>query len=110
MAKDELLGQFEIHLMLALVHLGEEAFGVPIRRLLEDRTGRAIAIGAVYATLGRLADKGLVRFRWSDPQPVQGGKSRKFFTLTPAGVRALRRATAMLASLQEGLSDFGGGR
>jgi len=108
MTKGELLGQFEIHLLLAVVHLGDEAFGVPIRHLLQERTGRRVAMGAVYATLGRLGDKGLVRFRWSDPQPVQGGKARKFFTLTAPGERALRNAVDMLGRLQEGLGDFGG--
>lgn len=110
MAKDELLGQFEIHILLAVAALGDEAFGVPIRRLLEDRTGRSVAMGTVYGTLGRLHDKGMVRFRWSDPQPVQGGKSRKFFKLTAAGERALREAVTMLARMQEGLTEFGGSR
>ncbi len=110
MAKDELLGQFEMHVMLALACLGDEASGVPIRRLLEERTGRAVAMGAVYGTLARLHDKGIVRYRWSEPRPVQGGKSRKFFTLTAAGTRALREATSMLARMQEGLPGFGGGR
>lgn len=110
MAKEELLGQFEIHIMLAVAALGDEAFGVPIRRLLEDRTGRTVAMGTVYGTLGRLHDKGLVRFRWSEPQPVQGGKARKFFTLTASGERALRDAVTMIARMQEGLSGFGGTR
>ena len=110
MAKDELLGQFEIHIMLAVAALADEAFGVPIRRLLEERTGRAVAMGTVYGTLGRLHDKGMVRFTWSNPQPVQGGKSRKFFTLTATGERALRDAVTMLARMQTGLTQFGGSR
>lgn len=110
MAKDELLGQFEIHVMLALATLGDDTSGVPLRQLLEERTGRTIAIGAVYGTLGRLHDKGLVRYRWSDPRPVQGGKSRKCFALTAAGTRALREALSMMTRLQQGLTDAGGGR
>ena len=71
---------------------------------IEARTGRTIAIGAVYATLARLEEKGFVRFRVSDPQPVQGGRARKYFSLTGPGTRALRHSTAMLARMIAGLS------
>jgi PadR family transcriptional regulator, regulatory protein PadR len=111
MAKGDFVGEFELYVMLALAHLGDEAYGVTIRREIEARTGRTIAIGAVYATLSRLEDKGLVRFRVSDPQPVQGGRARKYFTLTSAGTRALQHSTAMLARMIAGLSpDLKGGR
>jgi DNA-binding PadR family transcriptional regulator len=110
MAKGELLGQFEIHVMLALAALGDEASGVPIQRLLEERTGRAMAMGAIYGTLGRLHDKGLVRYRWSESRPVPGGKARKLFTLTATGARELREATSMLSRMQQGLPEFGGSR
>jgi DNA-binding PadR family transcriptional regulator len=112
MPKGDFVGEFELYVMLALAHQGDEAYGVTIRRAIEDRTGRTVVIGAVYATLARLEEKGLVQFRISDPQPVQGGRARKYFTLTAAGRRALRHSTAMLARMMAGLSpDFrGGGR
>src|SRR6478752_237806 len=111
MAKGDFIGEFELYVMLALVHLGDEAYGVTIRREIEGRTGRTVAIGAVYATLARLEEKGLVRFRISDPQPVQGGRARKYFTLTAAGARALRHSTTMLARMMAGLSpSLRGGR
>ena len=111
MAKGDFVGEFELYVMLALARQGEAAYGVTIRRDIEERTGRTIAIGAVYATLSRLEDKGLVRFRLSDPQPVQGGRARKYFALTAAGTRALRHSTAMLARMMQDLSpDFGGGQ
>jgi DNA-binding PadR family transcriptional regulator len=111
MAKGDFVGEFELYVMLALVHQGEEAYGVTIRREIEDRTGRVVVIGAVYATLARLEEKGFVKFRISDPQPVQGGRARKYFTLTAAGTRALRHSTAMLARMMAGLSpDLRGGR
>jgi len=111
MAKGDLVGEFELYVMLALAHLGDDAYGVTIRREIEARTGRTVAIGAVYATLARLEDKGLVRFRVSDPQPVQGGRARKYFSLTGGGARALRHSTAMLARMMAGLSpDLRGGR
>src|SRR5215218_432116 len=110
MAKGDFVGEFELYVMLALAHQGDEAYGVTIRREIEARTGRTIAIGAVYATLARLEDKELVRFRVSEPQPVQGGRARKYFSLTAAGARALRHSTAMLARMMAGLTpDFRGG-
>ena len=111
MAKGDFVGEFELYVMLALAHLGDDAYGVTIRREIEARTGRTVAIGAVYATLARLEEKGIVRFRVSDPQPVQGGRARKYFSLTGAGVRALRHSTAMLARMMAGLSpELRGGR
>src|SRR3954465_7448321 len=109
MAKGDFVGEFELYVLLALAHLGDDAYGVTIRREIEGRTGREIAIGAVYATLSRLEDKGLVRFRISDPQPVQGGRSRKYFMLTAAGHRALRPSTGMLARMMAGWSPEKGG-
>ena len=102
MAKGDFLGEFEIYVMLALAHLAPEAYGITIRQEITNRTGRDIAIGAVYATLSRLEEKGLVRFTLSDPLPVQGGRTRKHFTLTAAGERALTHATEMLARMQRG--------
>ena len=102
MAKGDFLGEFEIYVMLALVHLAPEAYGVTIRQEITRRTGRDVAIGAVYATLSRLEEKGLVRHTLSDPLPVQGGRTRKHFTLTAPGERALVHATAMLARMMRG--------
>jgi DNA-binding PadR family transcriptional regulator len=102
MAKGDFLGEFELYVMLALAALEPEAYGVSIRQAIAGRTGRDVAIGAVYATLARLEDKGLVRFELSDPMPVQGGRARKYFTLTPAGRRALAHSTAMLTRMMQG--------
>jgi len=104
MAKGDFVGEFELYVMLALAHQGDDAYGVTIRREIEARTGRTIAIGAVYATLARLEGKGLVQFRISEPQPVPGGRARKYFNLTRSGARALRHSTAMLARMIVGLS------
>ena len=104
MPKGDFVGEFELYVMLALSHVEPEAYGVTIRREIETRTGRTIAIGAVYATLARLEEKGLVQFRISDPQPVQGGRAKKYFSLTRSGARALRHSTAMLARMIDGLA------
>lgn len=110
MPKGDFVGEFELYVMLTLEHLAPEAYGVTIRQEIERRTGRSVAIGAVYATLGRLQDKGLVRYSMSDPQPVQGGRGRKFFALTAAGQRSLRHSTTMLARMLDGWSPGGSRR
>ncbi|MDJ0766956.1 MAG: helix-turn-helix transcriptional regulator [Myxococcota bacterium] len=103
MPKGQFLAEFELYLLLAMTRLGETAYGVTIRQEIEERTGRPVSIGAVYATLGRLGDKGLVDFRESDPTPVRGGRSRKFYHLTPAGKKALLHSTTMLARMMDGV-------
>jgi PadR family transcriptional regulator PadR len=102
MAKGDFLGEFEIYVMLALAQLSPEAYGLAIRQEITRRTGREVAIGAVYATLSRLEEKRLVRYALSEPVPVQGGRTRKYFSLTPAGERALAHSTRMLARMMQG--------
>ena len=104
MPKGDFLGEFEIYVLLALSQLDDRAYGNAIRREIEARTGREVAVGAVYATLGRLEEKGLVRFTLSTPDPVPGGRARKCFRLTGAGSRALRHSTRMLVRMM-GLDD-----
>ena len=101
MPKGDFLGEFELYVMLALARLGDEAYGIAIRQDIEARTRRGVAIGAVYATLARLEDKGMVRHQLSAPLPVQGGRARKCFVLTAAGDRALNHSTAMLARMMQ---------
>lgn len=109
MPKGRYLAEFELYVMSALAILGDDAYGVTIRQEIERRSGRRVAIGAVYATLARLADKSLVAFRVSDPLPVPGGRARKFARLTPAGRRALEASTRMLVRMLPALSDGSGG-
>jgi PadR family transcriptional regulator len=104
MAKGQYLGEFELYVMAALARLGDEAYGMTIRRDIEEGCGRAVAIGAVYATLARLSEKGYVTFRISEPRPVQGGRARKHVQLTAAGRRALTQSTTMLTRMLPGLS------
>ena len=102
MPKGVFLGEFEIYVLLATAGLGADAYGTAIRRAIEARTGRDVAIGAVYATLGRLEDKGFVTHAVSAPQPVQGGRARKCFQVTSAGTRALEHSTTMLTRMMAG--------
>ena len=97
------LGEFEQSLLLAIVHLGENAYGVTIRQEIEARTGRDVAVGALYTSLSRLEKKGYVRSEMSDPTPQRGGRSKRHFTLRPAGAAALRQSRARLDRMWEGL-------
>jgi DNA-binding PadR family transcriptional regulator len=101
--KGDFLAEFELYLMLALGRLRDDAYGVTLRREIEDRAGRPVSIGAVYATLNRLEAKGLVRHRISDPLPVPGGRSRKYFRLTSEGERVLRHSAAMMTRMLRGV-------
>ncbi|MEO8909843.1 MAG: helix-turn-helix transcriptional regulator [Gemmatimonadaceae bacterium] len=97
------LGTLELAALLAVARLGNDAYGLAIRRDLASRTGRDYSVGAVYTTLQRLEDKGLLTSRHSNPLPVRGGRSRRHFALTGAGARALREAERHAASIWAGV-------
>jgi PadR family transcriptional regulator, regulatory protein PadR len=103
MAKGESLGEFEHLVLLAVLRLNEGAYGMRIRQEIHERTGRDVAIGAVYTTLDRMAEKGLVTSTVGDPTPERGGRARRFFRVTPDAVALLNRARRDLASMAEGL-------
>ncbi len=103
MAKGDVLGEFELFVLAALAQLGDDAYGVTIRGEIERRAGRSTSIGAVYATLARLADKGFVEFSLSDPRPVPGGRARKYAMITGAGQHALRDSMRAFAQMIDGL-------
>ena len=86
------LGEFEQLVLLALVRLDAEAYGAAVRREIETRTTRRLSISAVYTTLERLEQKGLVRSWIGEPTPERGGRRRRYFALQPLGARALRTA------------------
>ena len=99
------LGSLELAALLAVARLGDEAYGLAVRRDLAERIGRDYSVGAVYTTLQRLEDKGLLTSRASEPLPVRGGRSRRHFKLTGAGVRAIRDAERHAASLWAGVGS-----
>ncbi|MCC7179186.1 MAG: helix-turn-helix transcriptional regulator [Acidobacteria bacterium] len=101
--KTPYLGEFEYAVLLAVVRLGDEAYAVPMRELIEDRTGRPVARGALYTALERLEAKGCLRSRMGDPTPERGGRARRYFSVTPLGLRALKSTHAAFASLTKGL-------
>jgi PadR family transcriptional regulator, regulatory protein PadR len=99
----DVLGGFEQIVLLALLRLGDGAYGVPIRREIEQRTDRVVTIGALYSTLDRLEAKGLISSTFSDPKPERGGRSRRYFRCEAAGFRALEHARDMLANMWAGI-------
>ena len=104
MPKGDYLGEFEQMVLLALVRLEDNAYGVSIRREIQGRTDRTVAIGAVYATLERLENKGYVASAMSRPAPVPGGRSKKFFRLSPSGESALKHSREMMRLMADGLA------
>jgi DNA-binding PadR family transcriptional regulator len=97
------LGEFEHIVMLALLRLADEAYGVSVRQEIEKRTGRDVSIGAVYATLERLATKGYVKSRLGDPTPERGGRCKRFFRVTAKGIAAVNRVHRALEQMSAGL-------
>jgi PadR family transcriptional regulator, regulatory protein PadR len=109
MAKGKSLGEFEQIVLLAVLRLGKNAYGVTTWEEIEKRTGRSVMIGAVYATLDRLEAKRYISSMVGDPTPERGGRAKRFFTVTAHGSEALERSREMLASMWEGL-DLSQGR
>ncbi|MEX2273776.1 MAG: PadR family transcriptional regulator [Vicinamibacterales bacterium] len=100
------IGEFEQLVLLAVLQLGDEAYAVPVRNLIVARTGRDVARGALYTALERLEGKALVTSRVGEPLPERGGRPRRYFTVTPAGVKLLREARAAVANLSQGLESL----
>ena len=97
------LVEFEHIIILALLRLEERAYGVTVRQEIELRTKREVSIGAVYATLDRLEQKGYVKSRHGDPTPERGGRSKRFFRVTAKGMAAANRTHRAFESMLEGL-------
>ena len=97
------LGEFELLMLLAVLRLGEDAYGVTIRDEIERETSREVTVGAIYKTLGRLQRKGYVSVRIGEPTPQRGGRRKKLYRLEPLGSRALRQSVADLRRLTRGL-------
>lgn len=100
------LGEFEQLVLFALLRLGERAYGMAIRREIEDRTGREVAQGAVYMTLNRLEDRGFVASIVADSTPARGGRRRKYYTLEPDGARTLQRLYGEVQAMADGTLDL----
>ena len=97
------LGEFEQLVLLAIVHVGAEAYGIPIVEEIQRRTGREVARAAVYVTLRRLEEKGYVSSWIGDPTPERGGKGRRYVKIESNGLRALRESRQLADKMWRGL-------
>jgi DNA-binding PadR family transcriptional regulator len=105
MGRDGYLGEFEQMLLLAVLRLREEAYGVRLMEELETTVGRRVSRGSVYVTLDRLEDKGWLVSEVSGARPERGGRPRRIVSVTPSGLEQLRRSRDALVTLWEGLEE-----
>jgi PadR family transcriptional regulator, regulatory protein PadR len=103
MPRGEFIGSLEHIVLLAIVRLGENAYGMTVRQEIEARTGRDISIGAVYATLERLQTKGYVSSEVGEPTPERGGRAKRLFRIEADGEAALRASHEAIRKMTSGL-------
>ena len=110
MPKRGYLGEFELMILLVVIRLKDEAYGVPISKELLARTGRDVALGSVYAALDRLEQKELVSSTLGDPTAARGGRAKRYFRPTPKGLREARLTRDALISWWRGMPQLAGER
>jgi PadR family transcriptional regulator, regulatory protein PadR len=109
MKKRDYLGNFELIVMLAVLRLQEDAYGVPICREIEERMGREVALASVYATLERLESKGLVSSELGEPTRERGGRAKRYFQVTSKGLREVRQTRQAFMKLWKRIPQLEGG-
>ncbi len=100
------LGEFEVVVLMAALHLGGDAFSSAIRDEIEARTGRTVARGAVYITLDRLEDKGLLASKLGESTVRRGGRPKRLFRVTASGVKAVKHSVSVFARMHKGLEPL----
>jgi PadR family transcriptional regulator PadR len=110
MSKRGYLADFELMVLLALMRLDDDAYGVPISREIERQSGREVALGTVYAALERLEEAGLVASQLGEATAQRGGRAKRYFRITKRGLREVREARRALINLWRGLKELEGGR
>ena len=108
MTNDQLLGTFEQMVLLAILHIGEDAYGPLILDKMRESAGRTVSRGSLYVTLDRLERKAMLRSRIGEPEPDRGGRPKRFVAVTDRGVAALREARDSLTALWSGLDGVFG--
>jgi PadR family transcriptional regulator, regulatory protein PadR len=103
MSDRDFLGEFEHLVLLAVARMEPEGYGTVLRQEIEERTGRSVSVGALYATLERLERKGMLLPREGEPTPERGGRARRYYRLTGAGAGALERSRARLDAMWDGV-------
>jgi DNA-binding PadR family transcriptional regulator len=99
-----MLGELEQVVMLATLRLGDEGYGVTIQDAIRRATGRDLTIGTIHKTLVRLEAKGMIASRMGDASPVRGGRAKRYYKVTPPGLKALRAGINALRRLAAGLA------
>src|SRR5262245_22672231 len=105
MPRGDFLGSLEQIVLIALVRLGSNAYGMTVRREIEARTGRDLSIGAIYATLERLESKGYVSPSVGEPSAERGGRAKRMFRIESDGERALRTTQDAMRRMTAGLKN-----
>jgi len=100
---DVYLGELEQMVLWAVLRFDGEAYGTPIMEALEERADRTVTPGALYSTIDRLEEKGVIESRLADPEPGRGGRRKRYLSVTPLGQEALREARSTWMRLWEGL-------
>jgi PadR family transcriptional regulator PadR len=108
MAERDYLGEFELVIMLAVVHLDEDAYGVTISRELEKHRRRDVSVSSVYAALDRLEGKGWISSRLGEATPQRGGRAKRYFQVTEDGLRVVHETRRILTTLWRGLPELEG--
>jgi DNA-binding PadR family transcriptional regulator len=108
MAEKSFLGEFELLVLLAVLRLANDAYGVPIAGEIQNCTGREVALGSVYGALERLELSGLVCSRTGESTPERGGRAKRYFTVTKLGLQKIRHTQAALTNLWRGVRQLKG--
>ena len=103
-SKEKFLGEFEQVVMLALLHLKDNAYGASVRQLLHEQIGRDVALGALYSTLERLEKKGMVSSKMGEATAQRGGRPKRYFEVTAKGAGALKRAREQMDTMWQGIA------
>lgn len=108
MAERDYLGEFELMIMLSVIRLGGEAYGVPISREIEKHRNRDVSVSSVYAALDRLQGKGLVSSSLGEATPERGGRAKRYFQVTKEGLRVIGETRRVLTTLWRRLPELEG--
>jgi DNA-binding PadR family transcriptional regulator len=108
MRTESVISNFELMVLLALMRLGDGAYGVPISREIESRTGRGVSMASIYAALERLEGKGFVASELGEPTAERGGRAKRYFEITRKGLREVRDVKTTLTEMWTGLAELEG--
>jgi PadR family transcriptional regulator, regulatory protein PadR len=103
------LTDFELMILLAILRIGENAYGVPIAAEIEQTGGRVVLVGAIYTALDRLEETDLVASSFGDPTPERGGRAKRYFRVTAKGLKAVKDTQRSFTALWSGIPELKGG-